>query len=198
MNKKIFQNLKMQDFIAGLILQQLLSILIFVFREGHEIIERGGVEKWTLGICSDVILYVICIVCVKWVREKICKENKRNIKMDQWKYIGAFLVMLFGEVSDWWAFIAVSIFFLLLITDGRYYRMGEYRLRNLCLPLVGLILLIIVWINLAQYMQIPFWKMKGIPERMKNRLFLMCNIGISYIVLLFLDTFKKYRNRQEQ
>lgn len=82
MNKKIFQNLKMQDFIAGLILQQLLSILIFVFREGHEIIERGGVEKWTLGICSDVILYVICIVCVKWVREKICKENKRNIKMD--------------------------------------------------------------------------------------------------------------------
>lgn len=198
MNKKIFQNLKMQDFIAGLILQQLLSILIFVFREGHEIIERGGVEKWTLGICSDVILYVICIVCVKWVREKICKENKRNIKMDQWKYIGAFLVMLFGEVSDWWAFIAVSIFLLLLITDGRYYRMGEYRLRNLCLPLVGLILLIIVWINLAQYMQIPFWKMKGIPERMKNRLFLMCNIGISYIVLLFLDTFKKYRNRQEQ
>ena len=198
MNKKIFQNLKMQDFIAGLILQQLLSILIFVFREGHEIIERGGVEKWTLGICSDVILYVICIVCVKWVREKICKEHKRNIKMDQWQYIGAFLVMLFGEVSDWWAFIAVSIFLLLLITDGRYYRMGEYRLRNLCLPLVGLILLIIVWINLAQYMQIPFWKMKGIPERMKNRLFLMCNIGISYIVLLFLDTFKKYRNRQEQ
>lgn len=76
--------------------------------------------------------------------------------------------------------------------------MGEYRLRNLCLPLVGLILLIIVWINLAQYMQIPFWNMKGIPEKMENRLFLMCNIGISYIVLLFLDTFKKYRNRQEQ
>lgn len=192
---KVFQEVKIRDYVAALLLQQILTALNSIWLS-HILAAKGQTEPlpgiggkalWLIGLVAS---FVICVAGGIWLRERLCRDGERNILADRCKYIGAFFVMLLGEVSDGGAVVAVAVFLLLLITDARYYRMEGYQVRKLFLPAAVAIFLVIAWISAVDYMQVSLWQIEGFPQRIREGLAVASSVGIAYVLLLFCDTFQ--------
>ena len=192
---KAFHEAKIQDYVAALLLQQILLALNSIWlshilaanRQAEPLPGIGGKALWLIGLVAS---YVVCVAAGAWLREKLCRDRERNIVADRCKYIGAFFVMLLGEVSDGGAIMAVVVFLLLLITDARYYRMEGYQVQKLLLPAAAAIFLVIAWISAVDYMQVSIWQIEGFPQRLQEGLTVASSVGIAYVLLLFCDTFQ--------
>ena len=101
---KVFQESKLQDFVAALLLHQVLLALnsVWVSRvlamEGQAEASPGlaGKALWVIGLLAG---YLICVAGCAWLRGRIGQERERSLMASRCKYIAAFLVMLLGLAS---------------------------------------------------------------------------------------------------
>lgn len=192
---KVFQESKLQDFVAALLLHQVLLALnsVWVSRvlamEGQAEASPGlaGKALWVIGLLAG---YLICVAGCAWLRGKIGQERKRSLMASRCKYIAAFLVMLLGLASNGWAVVASAVFLALLITDGQYYRMGGYQMKKLILPLAAVLVLVIAWMTAVDYMELSLWQIAEFPQKMKDEFSVACGVGCAYVFLLFCGTFR--------
>ena len=192
---KAFQEPKLQDFVAALLLHQVLLALNSVW--ASRVLSLGGQAEASPGLAGKVLWvigllagYLICVAVCTWLRGKIGQERERSLMASRCKYVAAFLVMLLGLVSNGWAVVAAAVFLLLLVTDGQYYRMEGYQMKKLILPLVAVLVLVVAWMTAADYMELSLWQIAEFPQKMKDEFSVACGVGCAYVFLLFCDTFR--------
>lgn len=192
---KAFQGAKLRDFVAALLMHQVLLVCNSIW--ASRVLAMGGQAEalpgmagkalWLIGLVAG---YLTCAAGCAWLREKIGQERERSLMASRCKYIGAFLVLLLGLVSDGWAAVAVTVFLLLMITDAQYYRTEGYPMKKLILPIAAALILVAAWMTAADYMGLSLWQIGDIPQKLRSELTVANSVGIAYVFLLFCDTFR--------